>query len=247
MKLMPRQDTAGGTLAMQRSRAARQQGQALAEGLLVLLVAGLLWFAIVQIAQLQDMAMQAQTASRVAAFAAAHDTLQTDLRAVRQTHFAGGAHRWRDAVGKPMLPDPDAQLDLRLRRLAPLPDQAQAGASHADAVQIRREWRLQDAGLVRADVGVPVRVPFQDEASMTIRRHTAILRDAGHSTDDASAQRRVGESARAWGDAVHPSQVAGRRTQSLAQALDAAWGRPAPSYDWLMPWTGAVPGQVRHD
>jgi len=230
-----------------RSRA--QQGQALAEGLLVLLLAGLLWFAIVQIAQLQDMAIQAQHASRVAAFAAAHDTLAADTTAVRQTHFAGAAHRWRDPAGRRMLPDPAAQVSLRLTQHAPLSAQAQPGQADADALPLRREWRVEDAGIVRADAAVHVQTPFssQDQPGITIRRWTAILRDAGHSPDAHSAQRRVGESATAWGDAARRSQTVGERVQRMVEPLDAAWKRPSPSYDWLMPWAGETPGQVAHE
>jgi len=225
---------------------AAQQGQALAEGMLVLLLAGLLWAAIVYVGQLQDVAVQAQHASRVAAFAAAHDTLSTDTQALRQAHFAGAAHRWRDHAGRRLLPDPDAQVSLRLMQQAPLPTQAQPGQTDADATRLRQEWRLDDAGLVHAAVAIPVQVPFQ-RAGMTIRRHTAILRDAGHSPDAGSAQRRVGESAYAWADAARRSRTAGQHVQKMLEPVDAGWHRPSPSYDWLMPWAGEYPGQVGHE
>jgi len=235
------------TPALCRSRA--QQGQALVEGLLVLLVAGLLWLAIVQIAQLQDMAIQAQHASRVAAFAAAHDTLAADTTAVRQTYFAGAAHRWRDSAGRRMLPDPATQASLRLTQHAPLSARAQPGQTNAQALPLRREWRVEDTGVVRADAAVHAQVPFaaQDSPGITIRRWTAILRDAGHSPDARSAQHRVGESATAWGDAARRSQAVGERVQRMVEPLDAGWNRPSPFYDWLMPWAGEIPGQVLHE
>jgi len=232
-----------------RQRAATQQGQALAEGMLVLLLAGLLWVAIVQIGQLQDMAVQAQNASRVAAFAAAHDTLATDIGMLRHAHFSGSAHRWRDHAGRRLLPDPAAQVSLQLMQVAALPAQAQPGQTDADAMRLRREWRLDDAGLVRAAVAIPVQIPLYaaGRTGMTMRRHTVILRDAGHSPDADSAQRRVGASASAWADAAHRSQAAAQRVQNKLAALDAPWHRPTPSYDWLMPWAGAYPGQVEHE
>jgi len=229
--------------------AATQQGQALAEGMLVLLLAGLLWVAIVQIGQLQDMAVQAQHASRVAAFAAAHDTLATDTGMLRHAHFSGTAHRWRDHAGRRLLPDPAAQVSLQLMQDAVLPVQAQPGQTDVDATRLRREWRLDDVGLVRAAVAIPVQIPFHSAGQMgvTIRRHTVILRDAGHSPNADSAQRRVGASAFAWADAARRSQAAGRRVQKRLEALDAPWHRPSPSYDWLMPWAGAYPGQVEYE
>jgi len=229
-----------------RRCAAAQRGQALAEGMLVLLLAGLLWAAIVHVGQLQDMAVQAQHTSRVAAFAAAHDTLSTDTQALRQAHFAGAAHRWRDHAGRRLLPDPDAQVSLRLMQKAALSAQAQPGQTDADATRLRREWRLDDAGLVHAVAAIPVPVPFQ-QVGMTIRRHTAILRDAGHSPDADSAQRRTGESAYAWADAARRSQSIGQDVQKVLQTVDAGWHRPSPSYDWLMPWAGEYPGQVGHE
>jgi len=230
----------------QRTTRCTQQGQALAEGMLVLLLAGLLWAAIVHVGQLQDMAVQAQHASRVAAFTAAHDTLSTDTQALRQTHFAGAAHRWRDHAGRRLLPDPDVQVSLRVMQKTSLPAQAQPGQADADATRLRREWRLDDAGLVHAAVAISVQVPFQ-QAGMTIRRHTAILRDAGHSPDAGSAQRRVGESAYAWADAARRSQSVGQGVQKALAPVDAGWHRPSPSYDWLMPWSGEHPGQVEHE
>jgi len=237
------------TSASEPCRINVQQGQALVEGMMVVLAAGLLWVAIVQIAQLRDMAMQAQHASRIAAFAAAHDTLATDTSALRKTHFAGPSHRWRDHAGRPLLPDPDAQLALRLTQRAPLPAYAQPGSTDADALRLRREWRLEDAGLVRADVAVAVHAPFsaRRQAGITIRRHTAILRDAGHSPDADRAQRRVGESAYAWTDAVRRSTAVGQSVQRVLEPVDAPWNRPSPSYDWLMPWAGEHPGQVPHE
>jgi len=230
----------------QRATRCTQQGQALAEGMLVLLLAGLLWATIVHIGQLQDMAVQAQHASRVAAFSAVHDTLATDTRSLRKTYFAGVAHRWRDHAGRRLLPDPDAQVSLRVMQKAPLPAQAQPGQTDVDATRLRQEWRLDDAGLVQAAVAISVQVPFQ-QAGMTIRRHTAILRDAGHSPDADSAQHRVGESAYAWADAARRSQLVGQRVQKVLEPVDAGWHRPSPSYDWLMPWAGEYPGQVGHE
>jgi len=226
-----------------------QQGQALAEGLLVLLLAGLLWAAIVYIGQLQDMAVQAQHASRVAAFAAAHDTLASDIAALRQAHFSGAAHRWRDHTGRHLLPDPATQVSLRLMQVAPLGAQAQPGQADTDAMRLRHEWRLEDTGLVRSAVTIPVQIPFASQAGggMTIHRHTAILRDAGHSPDADSAQRRVGASAYAWADAARRSQTIGRGIQTIVAPIDAAWYRPAPSCDWLMPWADDYPGQVTHE
>jgi len=228
-------------------KTATQQGQALIEGMLVLLLAGLLWVGIVHIGQLQDMAVQAQHASRVAAFAVAHDTLAADTLALRQTHFAGVAHRWRDHSGRRLLPDPEAHVTLRLMQQAPLPAQAQPGQTDPDAMRLRQQWRLDDTGMVRAAAAISVPVPFQAQPNITIRRHTAILRDVGHSPDADSAQRRVGESQYAWADAARRAQVLGQSVQKRLAPVDAAWHRPSPSYDWLMPWAGQYPGQVMHE
>jgi len=224
-----------------------QQGQALAEGVLALLLSCLLWVAIVQISQLQDVAIQAQNASRVAAFQAVHDTLDTDTDATRQHYFADTPHRWRDHAGRRFIPEPETQVVLHLKQTAGLPAQAQPGQQAPHAVRLRREWRAEDQGVVRADARVQVAVPFSLQTHMHIRRHTTVLRDAAHSPDAQSTQRRVGESPSAWATAAQQSRVAGQRAQAVLAPVDAAWHRPAPSWDWLMPWAGQSPALVSHD
>lgn len=232
-------------------REARQHGQAMLEGILVLWVLACLWVAIIWLGQLQDIALSAQHASRHAAFTLARNPASDWGNSIRQHHFAGPAHQWTDRRLSMVNPElVHAHLDTE----AHLPQSAQPGGERADAESLRRSWGIQDGGIVTARLRVaPAVLPrsnsHQDWASSlnefntypTLRRHTAILVAAGHASSDAQVPHIVGRSSLAWSDSADASYEIGRRIDNAMSRVDAAWRRSRPMFDWLGPWAGDVP------
>src|SRR5690554_6440980 len=80
------------------------QGQALVEGVVVLLVLVALWVSAGWLFRLQDMALQASHGSRYAAFSAARGVDDQRVQAtVRQRYFSGPSHQWRTLSGRQWL------------------------------------------------------------------------------------------------------------------------------------------------
>ncbi|MBV6303270.1 hypothetical protein KVP10_00140 [Candidimonas humi] len=230
-----------------------QRGQAAAEALLVLLLLGALWVGTAWLLRWQDVALQAQHASRYAAFAATRDSAARPLEEIRGGHFSGPAHLWRDRRGASLLSAGLSEISLQVERGQALGPQAQPGGLHVDARDLRQGWGVGDTGMVTAHLAVDA---FAGEQALPasglaqfdvwrpgIRRHTAILAGAGHAASDAQAQQRVAGSGLGWADAADRSYALGRRVQSWAGGLDRPWGRAEPVFDWLGPWAGRVPGQ----
>src|SRR5690606_39035 len=120
-------------------------------------------------------------------------------------------------------------------------DDAQPGGGHGHAAVLRKQWDVRDAAISAAQATVPgLHLPFATQR-LSLRRHTAILAGAGHAADDADVQRRVAQSALAWGNAAGTSVRAGRGGALRIAAVHRAWGRPGPRFDWLQTWAGAVP------
>jgi hypothetical protein len=109
------------------------------------------------------------------------------------------------------------------------------------AAGLRRELGVEDRGMVtaRARVAVPLHRQYGDR--MILSRHTAILADAGHASDDGQAQRRIAASHVAWGQAARASVAAARQTRARLRDMDAGWARAVPDIDWLTPWDDLVP------
>lgn len=74
-----------------------------------------------------------------------------------------------------------------------------------------------------------------------LRRATSILVNAGHASSDHEVQARTQNSALAWANAYRASQSVGQTIASRADGVDEAWGRDAPTFEWLQPWSGQVP------
>ncbi|TAL83196.1 MAG: pilus assembly protein [Candidimonas sp.] len=234
-----------------------QKGQAAVEALVVLLVLLSLWVGIAWLLRFQDIALQAQHASRYAAFSLGRHVGLRPVGDIRRRYFSGAAHQWVDRGGHHLL-DP-AQVSLQMTRHQKLGVVAQAGGALPDAVVLRRGWQLEDAGIVRAQVlaaphrperhllhkagGLNTGLSQFDSWYPALSRHTAILVGAGHSSGDQEVQRRVAESGLGWSDNAADSYRLGRQVQSAVQALDRPWNRGTPEFDWLSSWVGFVPAR----
>src|SRR5690606_15297126 len=166
---------------------AGQRGQAMMEGLLILMLLALLWVAVAWLGHLQDMALSAQHASRHVAFLLTRKPADDMLGPVLQQHFTGPAHQWSDRRGKPMLGG-HGSVQHDTDRQSVLAQAAQPGGDDPSAGSLRRSWGLQDEGILTAKV----RVTPQSWANLSARgnfasglndfnkypvlhRHTAIL------------------------------------------------------------------------
>ncbi|PLC49473.1 hypothetical protein CR159_12780 [Pollutimonas subterranea] len=232
-----------------------QQGQALVEGLIVLLVLLSLWVGVAWLGRLQDMALQATHASRYVAFALSRDPgahMEADMR---RHYFSGPAHQWSDRRGDRLLSPKLDEVALHIERQTVLAAPAQAGRTSGNAGILRRQWHIEDTGILASTITVaprsrPVRaveptsvtgLSYFDHQQLALRRHTAILTGAGHASSDTAAQQVVADSALAWSQSASASYALGANIAGAMSAVDAAWNRPEPNFDWLAPWAGQVP------
>ena len=74
-----------------------------------------------------------------------------------------------------------------------------------------------------------------------ISRHISVASGAGYAHGDADAQRRVGTSPTGWLQASRDSLAEAGRMQRYVDRVEAPWGRPSLSRDWLSPWADVVP------
>jgi hypothetical protein len=200
--------------------AIRQAGQALAEGLIAVLALALVVLAIAHAGRWHATALQTGFAARQAAFAW-----------TRGESGAGGDDR------------------VRLQPLVahPLPGAAQPGGEGRDAGTLRRQWALHDDAVVAWQArAMGLRLPF-GVRRLSLRRHTAVLADAGHATGDVGAQQRTAQSTLAWRDAASGSLHVAREIDARVAPVDRAWRRPGLALDWLAPWAGAVPPEHVRD
>lgn len=235
----------------------RQSGQGLLEGLIVLLALLSVWVAIAWIARWQDMGLQASHASRFAAFSSTRHSGLLPIESIRTHFFSGPAHQWADRTGSQLLSPERGEVSLTINRYRELSSTAQPGGNSSDVVQLRKEWEIEDAGIVSAVVSVSAQAPRQvtvektdslkiglaqfDDNYPILSRYTAILTGAGHATEDLGVQDRVASSSFAWNDTASRSYALGRRIEAVMSKVDNGWGRPKPQFDWLSPWSGAVP------
>lgn len=236
----------------------RQQGQALAEGLFAMMALAVLWVGLHWLAHYQDAALSAQHASRHVAFTATRDQPEPGWQALGAPFFTGPAHRWTDRRGQAVI-EADRSVQLSTRRLQPLSIHAQPGRATSNAHTLRRDWALEDPGILQAtvmlDPGAGAVLPQGHESTLLklavfdlpyppLVRHTHILTGAGHAISDSAAQDRVGDSSLAWSAAYAASRSSGRAIQQRAAGVDAAWGRPDLDFNWLQRWSGRVPGHL---
>ena len=236
------------------SQNSAQKGQALAEGVLAMLVLASIWVAMAWLGHLQDMALSAQHASRHAAFVHTR-TPGSVSRDTVLPFFQTAAHQWNERNGDPMLALPSWQVQLHLDRRTMLDPLAQVGGNDAMAASLRDNWGIQDQGIVDVSVqalpGVHSENATEETASVLglgifkhyplLRRHTAILEGAGHASNDAQVQDIVVRSGLAWSDSASTSIALGKRINAVMENVDAPWRRAHAVFDWLGPWAGHVP------
>ena len=195
-----------------------QQGQALVEAAAVLGALCGVMLAVHATGAWQDEAMRVSLAAR---------------------HVAFAYTRFDPVLGFEAEPD----INVAMKTVLPygLPDRALPGGSHAAASDLRREWGLVESQVMSAQSELMASHSDLAGWDMTLVRHTAILRDAGHAVGDAQAQRRVGQSLSAWHNAAALSIAAGRSVTGRMEAVERAWSRDLPGFDWLSDWSGHVP------
>jgi len=247
-------------------RRSRQSGQALAEGMIAMAALAVVGLAIADTGRWHMLAQEVGLAARQAAFAWTRGDLEAGgAPLAAAAPLASPASAYSSAFpafpafpaspasqASPAFPAPRSPAGssslapgrapaLRLAPIAALADAGQPGAAHGGAAELRRQWGLHDEAIQAAFASVAgLRQPFGG-GRPTLRRHVAVLAGAGHAGSDAAVQQRVAQSALAWADASRASMLAGSRVADRTAPADRAWGRPAPVFDWLGPWAGAVP------
>ncbi|NYT85851.1 hypothetical protein [Pollutimonas harenae] len=230
-----------------------QGGQALAEGLVAMVVLASIWVAVAWLGRLQDMALSAQHASGLAAFAYTRNPAAHIDYGIRAHYFQGPAHQWKDRSGHSLLASSLHQVQFDFKRASVLSQAGQPGGIDAMAVSLRDDWGIQDEGIVNAAVHFLPGSGTVDVAGNSVlglgafndypqlRRHTAILEGAGHASNDTRVQQVVAQSTQAWSDSARASVDMGKKVDAAMAAVDAPWHRARPVLDWLSPWAGHVP------
>ncbi len=218
------------------------RGQALLEGMVGLVALVVLFWAIPVLGRYQDIALQAAHASRYAAFLAAIGAAdKEEVSGMAATaYFSGSSLRWRTASGDALMP---FAPEVSMQRV-PAAASMQPGADHAAVAALRREWQVGDDAMLQATVLAQPHDLVSGHAaprSLGIRRSTSILTGAGHAYSDEAVQQRVAQGAAGWATAASRSSLAGREVTARMQAVDEAWARPRPAFDWLGPWQALVP------
>lgn len=234
----------------------QQQGQALVEGLIVLLGILTLWIGGTWLLRLQDVALAGQHASRFGAFELARAGSLSEDR-VTPRFFAGPQAAWRNRHARALVPP--GQVHMATSRSVQLGPQGQPGVSERHASRLRQEWGLQDTGIAQVTLDISpqagaaraerwantgradLTLGFIDTIALLLRRHTAILTDAGHSTDANVAHKRAAGSESGWRQAAQASYAAAERIAAAAMPVDSPWHRARPVLDWFMPWAGKKP------
>ncbi|WP_312432359.1 pilus assembly protein [Achromobacter sp.] len=76
---------------------------------------------------------------------------------------------------------------------------------------------------------------------LPISRQISVASGAGYAHGDTDAQRRVGASPTGWLQASRTSLAEAERMQRQVSKVEAPWGRPKLSRDWLSAWGDVVP------
>ena len=233
-----------------------QRGQAMVEGLIVLLCLLTFFSGITWLGRLQDIALYEQHASRFGAFELARATNLHNAK-LPARFFHGKHAAWRNRQGRALV-DKES-VHVTHNQQARLDARSQPGGTEGNAINLRKEWRLHDSGI--ANVALAIRpaiaarktkaqqfsspaaqaLGFTEKLALSLRRHTAILIDAGHATDSHSAHKRAASTDSAWQQVAQASYAAGKKVAAAASAVDAPWRRDDPVFDWFMPWVGKKP------
>jgi hypothetical protein len=114
------------------------------------------------------------------------------------------------------------------------------GPGGAQTILLRRDWGVEDKGIVTAYAKAVPAVVNGVGQPYIVQRHISLLAEAGHAVSDEHTQQRIGSSNTAWRQAIQLSHHAGQRVAAALDGIDRAWGRAAPQFDWLMPWSDLV-------
>lgn len=228
-----------------------RKGQSLVESMVAFLGLIVLFLAIPWLGRLVDINLQAENASRYGAFSMSRRLDHLDEQAIKQKFFLSKEHHWKNRRQEDIVTA--EQIKLVHNRSAVLSDEAQAGQNTNFAKALRQEWSLQDRGI--ADIQIQVTPEYGDQPSsnglwldggflerlvIPIKRHTAILSDAGHSDTDIHSHQRTASSSLAWKQVSHDSYALGRHIQKYASPVEG-FERAQPIFDWLVPWAGKLP------
>lgn len=228
-------------------------GQALVESIVLMLVFISFFVAIPWLGRLIDIGIQQSNASRYAAFQWARQLTSPDKQQLKQQFFLSHQHNWRDRQQNKIVNASD--ISIQSERKQVLSDDMQPGKRVGQADVLRRQWGLQDQGIVTVKLDITphytnhhisgkgaldIDAGFLERIPLTIYRHTAILINAGHSDSDIASHRRVGQSALAWKTVTEQSYVLGKHIQRYAAPVEG-FSRHKPVFDWLVPWAGKLP------
>ena len=238
-----------------------QDGQALAEGMVAMLVLIALSGGIAWLFRLQDMALQATHASRALAFEYVRNPQAADVSKT-PSHIFHNEQRWNTTRGKSMLESGSILTNLS----ADTTDEQGSGFWPKLMPVAARPWSelgLPDEGIVTASVAVHLQkedaldiagVFLQQKAKadelirvspLSFLRQTSILANGGHAQNHQQAQQRIAQSDSLWRATADRSQSWGRRVAALLEPVDAPWDRASPNFDWLLPWADRLPSHVR--
>ena len=104
--------------------------------------------------------------------------------------------------------------------------------------------RLLESARQEGVLGTTQRWRFQSQAlasGMQLQSQISLWVGAGHANDDSQMVQRLAASTSLWRYAQDPSSTAIKALTPLIKPVDAAWGRAAPSSDWLSVWQESVP------
>lgn len=230
------------------------QGQAMIEGLLVLGVLVILFWAVAWVGRQLDLVQHLAHASRHAVFVDAIAPGAAPPAAEVLTDFwlvgrlAGAAGHAAAAPGAGLVLPGSVQWGLAQ---SPLSARAQPGGTLPSAQALRRDWALEDPGLRQRTAEVRLRelsfarsgviaalrpAAATNPGGITLRRSTVLAAGAGASVDDTDTTRRLAQGEAGWAAAATASREVGQQLQSGLQPLEGGWGRAAPQWDWLGKW-----------
>lgn len=118
--------------------------------------------------------------------------------------------------------------------------QAMAGGMASANAALQNEWFGAELRLMSVSAQTAVAGTARWDAAR-IQRRTSVATGAGHADGDDDARRRVGAAPTSWGRAANRSLSLARSVGGAVGRVDAPWGRPAISTDWLSPWADLVP------
>ena len=211
---------------MNNAAARLERGQACIEVLLGAVVLITLWLAITWVGRLQYRGLAADQASRQAAFSAAQG------QSAHQSTLAGHT--------------------LTYARLASQPDFLAIGGEEPHAAALRRDWHIEDKGLLRASANIvlgadkimmplPLDGDGHKQSEPTIWRHTLVVIGDGHAADDSHTQTLLEGSYVGWQVAYDKSIMAANQVNVRLLPLDQPWNRPSLQKNWLAAWSDLIP------